>query len=197
MTSFNDHAITSVINPLTNTYTAIFPEFIRLGVSNVFHNIQYPIRLTNNLLQGKFKNASEETGRFVINSTLGLAGIFDVATETMHIPRHDEDFGQTLGHYGIGAGFHVVLPFIGPSNLRDVVGLLADGYLSPTVYVANLHKYKIPQNYKQYIGLYGLDAINKNSHQIGAYEILKQDALELYPFLRDVYEQKRNTDIIK
>ena len=195
MTSFNDKVYTHVMDPISEGYTTITPEPIRQSLSNFFHNIKFPIRLVNNLLQGKFQNSSDELERFIINTTVGVGGLFDPAKTFKNIPAHNEDFGQTLGHYGIGAGFHVVLPFLGPSNVRDIAGLTVDAYTSPLQYQKGLEKYKIPDNYAESIGIYTAQMINKNSLHLGAYEILKKDAIDLYPFLRDVYEQKRTSDI--
>ncbi|GIU00603.1 ABC transporter [Sulfurovum sp. TSL6] len=197
MTSFNDTFTLYALNPISEAYATIVPQPLRLGLSNAVDNIQFPIRFANNLLQGKFQNSSDELGRFIINSTVGLAGLIDVATNQMTtpIPAHDEDFGQTLGYYGIGSGFHVVLPFIGPSNIRDIVGITADAYLSPLVNVRGLENYKIPNNLGQTIGIYSVHTINKTSLHLGEYENLREDAVDLYPFFRDIYEQKRNADI--
>jgi len=100
-----------------------------------------------------------------------------------------------LGYYGVGSGFHVVLPFIGPSNIRDIVGITADGVLSPLVNVRGLENYKIPDNLEQTVGIYAVQLINKTSLHLGEYEDLKKDAVDLYPFLRDIYEQKRDSEI--
>ena len=154
MTNFNDSLFVYVVNPISNTYAKVFPHMVRLGISNFLHNIQFPIRFTNNLLQAKFKNSLEETERFVLNSTVGIAGLWDPASLYFDIEAHNEDFGQTLGYYGVGAGFHVVLPLLGPSNLRDIVGLVADGYVSPLVYQSALAKYRLPQNYWKSAGIY-------------------------------------------
>ena len=197
MTSFNDTFILYALTPVSEAYAAVIPQPLRLGLSNAVENIQFPIRFANNLLQGKFQNASDELGRFIINSTAGLGGLIDVATNhmTTPIPAHNEDFGQTLGYYGVGAGYHVVLPFLGPSNVRDIVGLTADAYLSPLVNVRGLENYKIPQNLGQSVGIYSVHTVNKTSLHLGEYENLREDAIELYPFFRDTYEQKRNSDI--
>jgi len=197
MTSFNDKFITYALNPVSEAYAYVVPQPFRLGVSNFIHNIQFPIRFANNLLQLKFQNSSDELERFIINSTVGLAGLMDPAKNHMKIPipAHNEDFGQTLGHYGIGSGFHVVLPFFGPSNVRDVVGITLDAYASPLVNVRGFENYKIPDNLGQSIGIATGDFINKNSLHLGEYESLKKDAIDLYPFLRDTYEQKRISDI--
>lgn len=195
MTSFNDTVIIYGLTPISKVYAAILPQPLRLGISNFVHNIQFPIRFTNNLLQGKWKNSSDEIGRFIVNSTIGLGGLMDPAKHHMDLHPHEEDFGQTLGHYGVGSGFHVVLPFIGPSNLRDIAGITADGYLSPLVHVKSLEKYRIPQNVEETVGIYTIHLINKTSLHLGEYEDLKKDAVDLYPFLRDIYEQKRDDEI--
>lgn len=195
MTSFNDKAMIYLINPVAEAYAFILPQPVRIGVSNAVDNIQFPIRFANNLLQLKFKNSLDELKRFIVNSTIGLGGLMDPAKNYMDIPAHDEDFGQTLGYYGAGSGFHIVLPFFGPSNVRDLLGLTADAYISPIVYMENLEKYKIPNNTDQTIGIFTVDFINTTSLHPGEYESLKKDAIDLYPFLRDTYEQKRNSEI--
>jgi len=195
MTSFNDTLFIYFFNPVSEGYAYIFPEAIRISLSHFIHNIQFPIRFTNNLLQGKFQNTSDELERFIVNTTVGIGGLFDPATAYLKIPSHNEDFGQTLGYYGVGAGYHIVLPFLGPSNIRDIIGLTLDGYTSPLIYTSGLKKYKIPQDYLQSAGIYTLDVLNKNTLNLGAYESLKKDAIDLYPFLRDIYEQKRTADI--
>jgi len=195
MTSFNDVFITYALNPVSEAYGYIIPQPIRIGISNAFHNIQFPIRFVNNLLQGKFQNVSDETERFIVNSTVGLAGLMDPAKEYMHIPKHNEDFGQTLGYYGVDSGFHIVLPFFGPSNIRDFLGISIDAYASPLVNIRGLENYKIPNNFAQSTAIVAGYFINKKSLELGQYESLKKDALELYPFLRDIYEQKRTADI--
>lgn len=195
MTSFNDKVIIYALNPVSKAYAAVVPQALRLGVSNFVHNIEFPIRLVNNLLQLKFRNSYDETERFLVNSTIGLAGVMDPATKYLKIPRHNEDFGQTLGHYGIGPGIHVVLPFLGPSNVRDIAGITLDAYLSPLVNLKGWENYKIPDNFGQSIAIVTFYFINDNSLHSGEYESIKKDAIDLYPFLRDIYEQKRVSDI--
>ena len=195
MTSFNDTLFISLVNPLSKGYATVLPEALRLGIANFIHNIEFPIRFANNLLQGKFQNSSDELERFIVNTTAGVAGIFDPASTYMHLPAHNEDFGQTLGYYGVGAGYHVVLPLLGPSNIRDIIGLVGDGYASPLIYDSTLKEMRIPKNYWESTGIYSLKMINKNALNLGAYESLKKDAIDLYPFLRDIYEQKRTADI--
>ena len=197
MTSFNDTLMMHVFIPIAEAYAYIIPQPLRLGLSNAIDNIHFPIRFANNLLQGKLQNSSDELERFIINSTVGVAGLMDVASDHMStpIPAHDEDFGQTLGHYGVNSGFHIVLPFFGPSNVRDLVGLTVDAYTSPLVYIENLEKYKIPDNRDHSIAILMGSFINKTSLHLGEYESLREDAIDLYPFFRDTYEQKRDSDI--
>ena len=175
MTSFNDGFFTHVLNPVSKAYATIIPQPLRIGLSNFIHNIQYPVRLVNNLLQLKFQNISDETERFIVNSTVGLAGLMDPATHYMNIPAHNEDFGQTLGHYGVGPGFHLVLPFLGPSNARDTLGLFPDMYLSPLVNLRSYDQYRIPSNFGESIAVYAVEIINKNSLHLGEYEMILED----------------------
>jgi len=195
MTVFNDNVITYTLVPISKAYAYVIPEPIRIGVSNAFQNLQFPVRFANNLLQGKFQNVLDESERFLINSTIGLLGLMDPAEDYMQIPAHDEDFGQTLGFYGIGPGFHIVLPFFGPSNVRDLIGISVDAYASPLINVRGLEDYKIPNDFAQSTALTAWYFVNKTSFELGQYESIKKDALELYPFLRDIYEQKRISDI--
>jgi phospholipid-binding lipoprotein MlaA len=196
MTNFNDKVFINVLNPLAKGYAYVVPQTARIGIDNFFDNIMFPIRLINNLLQLKFQNSAEETGRFIVNTIWGLAGFMDVAKSELGWEAHKEDFGQTLGFYGIGDGFHVVLPFLGPSNLRDIVGLGADSYVSvlSTTGSSDLN-YKIPNTQLEEIGIKTYDVVNTTSLKQGQYESLKKDALDLYPFLRDIYTQTRKKQI--
>ncbi|WP_419765603.1 MAG: VacJ family lipoprotein [Arcobacter sp.] len=196
MTSFNDKVYIYVFDPVTRGYKTVMPEVARTGVSNFFDNLLFPIRFVNNLLQFKFENSAEELGRFLVNSTFGLLGFMDPASEELGWEAHDEDFGQTLGFYGMGSGFHIVLPILGPSNLRDTFGLVASAYVSPLNDMGDSDlKYKIPNNSEQTIYISTSNNINKNSFTLGRYQDLKKDALDLYPFLRNIYEQKREKEI--
>ena len=200
MTGFNDGFYFYVLDPVARGYSWVLPETARRGVKNFFHNILFPLRFVNNALQLKVKNAGEEFLRFSINSTIGILGFWDPAKEWFDLEAHEEDFGQTLGYYGVGSGFHVVLPFLGPSNLRDMFSLYPDMQMDPVNYVEN-RPYNFPKQEGEYRGvskqtlqevdLALLKTINRESLRIGQYANLKKDAIELYPFLRDVYEQNR------
>ena len=133
-------------------------------------------------MQFKFSEAGEETLRFLANTIIGFGGLTDGA-KYYNLQRHDEDFGQTLGYWGVGSGFHVVLPFLGPSNLRDMAGLVGDYYLDPISYVKPALDSFAIKTFRQG---------NLLSLHPDAYDNLKKDAIDLYPFLRDAYEQRRN-----
>ncbi|XOB63422.1 VacJ family lipoprotein [Campylobacterota bacterium DY0563] len=193
MTSFNDFLYINVLNPVASGYKEIVPQEGRVAISNFFQNLTYPVRLVNNLLQFKFTNASEESGRFLINSTVGILGFMDPASKEYNLNEHDEDFGQTLGYYGFDGGFHIVLPVYGPSNVRDVVGLSVDSYISPLSDAGyDELEYKIPDRFEKTLGLKSIEVINSTSLNLGKYENLKKDAIDLYPFLKDIYTQNRN-----
>ena len=194
MTNFNDGVFEYVLAPVARGYRTVVHKEIRTSVGNFFHNILYPIRLINNLLQGKVKNSADETGRFLINSTIGIFGLFDPAKSYFELEAHNEDFGQTLGFYGVGAGPHIVLPFFGPSNLRDTFSMYPDSLLNPIVYNDD-RGYNLTSSYGESLLLQAYERVNYVSLHDGEYEKLKKDAVDLYPYLRDVYEQYREKQI--
>ncbi|MGB6327330.1 MAG: VacJ family lipoprotein [Halarcobacter sp.] len=189
VTSFNDILYVNVLNPTARTYANVVHQDIRVGISNFFHNITFPIRFANNILQFKFSYASEELGRFLLNSTVGILGFMDPAKEQFNLQKREEDFGQTLGYYGFKEGFHIVLPILGPSNLRDLAGNLVDNYIDPLS--TGEIKYKIPNNIEKTVAIKTFDTVNKISLNLGKYENVKEDAIDLYPFLKDIYTQQR------
>lgn len=191
MTSFNDNLYEYILRPTAEGYSYVVPEMARHGVSNFFDNLFFPIRLVNNLLQLKFQYSLEETERFVLNSTMGILGFRDVANEELGIRAHKEDFGQTLGFYGLGSGFHVVLPILGPSNIRDIVGLVGDYWLNPLNYIESRDA-NLLDNSEESLYVTSYFIINEISLHVKEYENIKKDAIELYPFLRSLYESRRN-----
>jgi len=129
---FNDFVYMNVLQPIVDGYTAITPDPVEEGASNFFNNLKYPVRLVGNLLQGRLKGAWIETGRFAINSTVGIAGIMTPADAVDGFaPIKSEDVGQAMGSWGIGEGPYLVLPLLGPSNLRDLGGLIGDRAVNP------------------------------------------------------------------
>ena len=187
MTVVNDRIYFWILQPAATGYRAVLPQFIRRGIARAFINIQFPMRFVNNALQLKFKQAAGEAERFLLNSTIGILGFADPAESWFGLAPHPEDFGQTLGHYGAGSGFHIVLPLLGPSNLRDALGKVTDLYLLDPV-----GQY---QDSRVVTAARVIETVNKTSLELGQYESLRKDAIDLYPFLRDVYEQNRNKQI--
>lgn len=194
MTNFNDGLYTYVLRPVSNGYKKVVHKEIRSSVKKFFHNIMYPLRLVNNLLQGKFKNSTEETGRFIINSTVGIFGLFDPAKSYFGLEKHDEDFGQTLGFYGVSSGPHIVLPIFGPSNLRDTFSMYPDSLANPIDY-HDERSYNLTSSTKESIYLKSYKIVNKTSIDGEQYEKMRKDAVDLYSYQRDIYEQYRAKQI--
>ncbi len=195
MTSINNSFYTNILEPIARTYKNILPENVRIGISNFFHNLGFPVRFANNLLQFKGAYAMEELGRFTINSTVGVLGFMDPAKKYFDLNKREEDFGQTLGYYGFSEGFHIVLPLLGPSNLRDTLALVPDYHLDvATAYLTDDENNMI-NGVLETIGLRFLYQTNKASLNLEKYENLKNEALDLYPFLKDIYTQNRRKKI--
>ena len=182
MTQVNDKFYFWLLKPVSKGYRFVVPEGGRLAVGRFFNNLLMPVRFVNNLLQLKVKRAGTELARFGINTTVGVLGFGDPAANSFGLQAYPEDFGQTLAHYGVGGGFHIVLPLLGPSNLRDTLGLIPDYYLDPVSYI---------DDSKAELGVRAYRQVNHTSLHIGEYESLKKDAIDLYTFLRDGYEQRR------
>lgn len=178
---FNDGVDHLVVKPAAEVYRDVVPAFIRTGVSNFFSNLTDVLIALNNLLQGKLSNAISDVGRVLVNTTVGVLGVFDVATE-LGVEKHNEDFGQTLGHWGIGAGPYIVIPFLGPSSLRDAVGLIGDWKTDPLTYVDPT------RTRNQFVGA---KFVSRRSELLEATRILETAALDPYEFVRDGYLQRR------
>ena len=177
---FNERVDRAVLRPTARVYRAVLPQVVRTGVTNFFSNINdIPVAL-NNLAQGKFVPAVSDFSRVVINSSIGLLGFFDVATEA-GIEKHQEDFGQTLGWWGVPDGPFLMLPLFGPSTGRDAVGLVVDYAIDPVIQVSPNH------NRNQ---LYGTRFVNRRAELLDASTVLKT-ALDPYEFLREAYLQRR------
>ncbi|HXS21886.1 MAG TPA: VacJ family lipoprotein [Steroidobacteraceae bacterium] len=133
---FNDAIDTAVVTPVARTYVRVVPELVRTGVTNFFNNVTYPDVIVNALLQGQLKPFARDTGRFVVNTTVGVAGLFDPATH-MGLTYEDRDFGQTFGKWGAPSGPFLVLPFLGPADVRDGLARAVDAYAEPWAYINN------------------------------------------------------------
>ena len=188
MFQFNDKLYFWALKPVARGYNAVVPEPVRVSVRNFFRNVTMPIRFVNSLLQGKFKGAGLELARFGINTTIGLAGFFDIARDRFELQASKEDLGQTLGFYGMGGLMYIVWPFIGPSNVRDTIGFAGDTFLDPVNYFS---PWEVP------LGINAYDRINNTSLELGTYEDLKKSSLDVYIAVRDAYIQYRKAQIKK
>ena len=186
---FNDVADKAVIKPVAKGYKAIAPTPVRIGINNFFNNLRSITYVLNNLLQLKFANAFSEAGRFDINTTFGLAGFIDVAGMDK-IPVHKEDFGQTLGHWGVGTGAYLVLPFLGPSTIRDTTGLIVDTISSdPITYTHNIGEIRLHNQLRT------AQFLDKRTELLDASDIVDEASLDPYAFMRDAYLQHRENAV--
>ncbi|MGJ8686185.1 MAG: MlaA family lipoprotein [Spongiibacteraceae bacterium] len=176
--AFNDVADRFMLKPLAKGYKKVTPSIVDRSIANIFSNIGEVKNFAHDLLQGKPKSAMIDSGRFVINSTVGLMGIFDVASH-IGLEREPEDFGQTLAVWGVDSGPYLMLPFLGPSTLRDGVGYAADNYVSVL---------KLLEPERLRYGLTALDLIQVRAGLLSSEELLSGDR---YTFLRDAYLQRR------
>ncbi len=180
MYQVNDKLYFWVLKPVAQGYNKILPQPVRQGVKNVFYHIGFPIRFVNCLLQGKFHKATTEVEIFLINTTAGVCGIGKPAQNRYGKINSDETLGQTFGAYAIKEGFYIVLPFLGPTTLRDVIGSAGDYFLDPSNYIE-------PWKVSYSVSL--LDTINSTSFRIGDYEALKEASLDHYTAMKDGYIQ--------
>jgi len=186
MYGVNDFLYFGIMKPIATGYKTVTPTPVRKGVSNFFHNLLFPVRFVNNLLQGKFHSAGTEVGIFLMNSTGGVLGFGQVAQNRFDMHTSQEDLGQTFGSYSIGNGCYLVLPFFGPSTLRDTVGLVGDSFMNPI-------RYLDPAELSVGVSFYR--AINETTFRIGDYEALKEAALDPYVALRNAYIQNRKMKV--
>lgn len=183
MFKFNTDFDNAFFKPAAKGYQAITPEPIDQGISNFFNNLADITSAVNNALQFKLSRAGTDVGRLVINTTAGLVGFIDVATN-MGIPSYKEDFGQTLGYWGVGDGPYFVMPILGPSSVRDTVGFAGDIFVDP---LFNLNEDEI------YWGLVALRAVDTRAGLLESGDLMDEAALDRYVFVRDAYLQRRRS----
>lgn len=176
--SFNDTLDRYILKPVAKGYVAITPGFMQTGISNFFNNTGEVATLVNDLLQGKFKQAGLDSTRLLVNTTVGLVGFVDVGSR-IGLERHDEDFGQTFGYWGMGSGPYVMLPFFGPSTVRDAAGLVPDYFISPLDSIDD-----DPVRYS----IRGLQAVDARAGLLEAEKLIAGDR---YTFIREAYLQRR------
>jgi phospholipid-binding lipoprotein MlaA len=176
-----DHA---VLRPTARTYVRIVPQGVRTAISNFMSNLTYTTTILNDFLQGHVRDGASDIGRITINTLFGLAGLFDVATPA-GLDRHAADFGQTLGKWGVHSGPYVMLPFLGPSTVRDSIGLLADEYTTPRAYLKD-----------QYVrwGLFTVDLVDHRASLLPEDKYIDQ-SFDPYAFLRNAWLQRREYQV--
>jgi phospholipid-binding lipoprotein MlaA len=201
MFEFNRQLDRFVLKPVATGYNFVMPDWVQVGVSNIFANLRFAPRFLNNIFQGKFKGAGIEVGRFLVNSTIGGAGMIDVATD-MNLTTPEEDLGQTLGRYGIGPGPYLVIPLLPPFTVRDFVGYVGDVFLNPInwfvapiIEVNNVpslisHPNRTTSSIVQ-IGARVGDIVNDRSRNLEKFQGVEEATLDLYTAVRNAYLQKR------
>jgi len=183
---FNDTVDKAAIKPVAGAYKAVVPSPLRTGVNNFFTNLGTVVTLVNDLLQFKLDKAMTDAGRLAINSTFGIGGLIDVASMD-NIEKNNEDFGQTLAYWGWKDSTYLVLPFLGPSTLRDTGGLIVDSaFIDPLYYVED-----VPARNSAI----ALKFVDRRSQYLPASDLLDEAALDPYAFMRDAYMQRRNSQI--
>jgi phospholipid-binding lipoprotein MlaA len=185
MFSFNEGLDDALFRPVVKVYTNVVPDVLRTGVANFFSNLGDLWTGVNNLLQGKPDQAVSDVGRVLINSTIGMLGLFDFASD-MGLQRHNEDFGQTLGRWGVGGGAYVVLPIFGPRTVRDSFGMALDLYVYPVGFV----RYVPTRN-----TLWGVGFLDTRANLQEASNLLDEAAIDRYTFVRESYLQRRRNQI--
>jgi len=181
--AFNDVADKAVMTPVAKGYRAVIPGFLRTGIANFFSNLEDVWISVNDVLQGKFQEGMEDATRVLFNSTFGIAGLFDFASDN-GLPKHSEDFGQTLAVWGITSGPYLVIPFFGPSTFRDGLGFLVDAR-------ADLVYRLVNEDVPLRNSLYATRTINNRANLLDASSVLEQAALDRYAFVRDAWLQRR------
>ncbi len=187
MFTVNDRLYFWVMKPTAKLYSFFIPEWGRIRVRNVVHNVATPIRFVNAVLQLKFHAAAGELGRFVANTVGGLGGMFEVVKDNPQIGTSDRDFGQTLGKYGMSDGFYIIWPVFGPSSFRDSIGMVGDGFLTPENYITPL--------FWDSVGVQAFEKVNDTSLRIGDYEDFKESAIDPYIAMKDAYYQYRRSKV--
>lgn len=185
---FNDTMFTYVLNPVAKTYAAVLPSEVRGAVGNAFDNLLAPIRIVNSLLQGKIAQSGTELLRFVINTTAGVGGLGDPAKISFGLYSAEEDLGQTLGRYGVGDGVYICWPILGPSNIRDTVGLVGDSFLNPLSYL-------FLDDAGVGLAVHAGKRVNQTSLALGEYEQFIESSFDPYIAMRDYYTDSRHSQI--
>lgn len=184
--SFNKMLDDAILKPVAEVYDATVPEPVDTGIGNFFSNLDDIIVFANDVFQLKIEQAAQDGGRVLLNTTVGFLGFFDPATE-YGLPKHNEDFGQTLGYWGVGSGPYLMLPLFGPSTVRDAPAMLVDKALDPRMHAS------APSTRRLLFGVTALDIVDSRASMLGAEKLLDTAAMDEYVFLRDAYLQRRDS----
>lgn len=184
----NEKADKYAVRPVAKGYDKVVPDRVQASVSNFFDNIGQPVTMANSLLQLKWGKFNQSLGRFMVNTSFGVGGLFDVATK-LNVPNPDEDFGQTLGYWGLGAGPYIYLPLLGPSDGRDLVGSAVDQFANPIDYLDEFDEIDDDYPWVPY-ALRGLEGINLRASLLGFDQTLQQQ-FDPYAFVRSYYLENR------
>lgn len=185
----NDKLYFYLFKPIAKGYRFIVPRPVRVSVDNFFSNLTTPVRATNALLQTNFYDCGTEIYRLIVNTTIGIGGLFDPAASVAGVKRKSEDFGQTLGYYGVGHGFYLVLPIIGPSSFRDGGSILVDTFFDPLRYLT--------LGTAEYLAIHAGKMTNRLSLDRDTYEGIIRDSIDPYLFIRAAYAQRRLAQVGK
>lgn len=193
---FNHIFYSGLMRPFAKGYALVVPSMVRTGLHNAYQNFIFPIRFVNALLQLNFTKASREFGRFMLNSTLGIGGLMDVAKADPNLQPGNEDFGQTLGYWGVGDGFYIVWPFLGPSSARDTVGLAGDAVANPLFWIFGPWSIQGEDNpwYLSYVVKAG-DVFNNLPDTLETYDSVTKPAVDPYSAVKDAYIQFRRNAV--
>lgn len=205
MFEFNRQLDRFVLKPVAKGYNFIMPDVVQVGISNMFYNLRFAPRFLNNVFQGKVKGAGIEVGRFLLNTTVGIAGFFDLATN-VNLVTPEEDFGQTLGFYEVKPGPYLVLPFLPPFTVRDFTGYIADIALNPINWLVVpiievdgvpsviAHRNRTTSTFIQ-LGARVGEIVNDRSRNLEKFQGVEEATLDLYSAVRNAYLQKRAKEI--
>ncbi len=182
MFAFNKATDRAIFKPVAKAYQTVLPDPVIASITNFFSNLNDVVVLVNDVLQFKLHQAAMDSSRIVFNTTFGVLGLFDVASR-MELPKHYEDFGQTLGVWGFGDGYYIVLPFLGPSTVRDTFGLVGDFYTNPTTWATDSATVQW--------SLWGLDLIDRRARLLRAERAFADAQIDPYTFQRGAYLQQR------
>ena len=187
---FNQRLDRHAALPAATFYTSAVPGPVRSSLHNMLSNLGGPVNVANDILETRFENAGKAAARFVINSTIGVAGIFDVASN-WDLPEHSRDFGETMGGYGVPQGPYLVLPFRGPTAVRDFAGNYVDGFFSPLYYM------HVQFTGKQYVGLLKstIGSVDNRANNIVTYRDIERASVDFYATMRAYYRQRREHQV--